>query len=1052
MNKYHDWVSGEAPLRMVNCRVNRGTRGLDLLLNRVWQTIAIGIFTVLLCVPGNALDPDRQISQYGHTAWRIRDGVISDVPVVITQTTDGYLWIGTPTGLLRFDGVHFVSWMPSDGKQLPRNDIHALLGASDGSLWIGTGRGLARCKNNRLTNYPGTSDWVNSILEERDGTIWIARSQVRTQPGPLCRVTGEDVQCYGQADGMPFPSAMRLSQDNSGNLWVGGADGLSRWKSGSSNTYFQEEFKRYGGLMGVVALAAQTDGTLWASIQRAGGGFELHQLLQGSWKGYALPGIVGSDAGVSALFTDRDNTVWVGTASHGIYRIHGGKADHFGSADGLSSDAVAGFFQDHEGTLWVATSKGVDSFRNTRVVTFSMTEGLTADSVSTVLGARDGTVWIGNSGALDSYKNGKLSAIRTRHGLPGRDVTTLFEDHAGRLWLGVDSGLWTYDNGKFRSITKSDGTPLGIIFGIVEDTEQNIWVRGGPTLYRIRDLKIEQAISTPQISIAYKFASDPRGGILLGLTDGNLVRYVDGKPVSFPATPGPNSAQFRAISVELDGSAWAATDNGLVYWKDGTAKTLTSRNGLPCNEIYTLVKDNWGFVWLYTKCGLAVIAQSELHKWVEQSDSMVKSRVFDVFDGVQPGLAPLQPTASRSSDGLLWFANDSVLQMIDPRHLDANPIPPPVHIEQLVADRKNYPFVENLRLPALTRDVEIDYAGLSLVVPQKVRFRYRLEGHDTDWQEPQTRRQAFYSGLRPGKYRFRVIACNNDGVWNEAGASLSFTLLPAFYQTNWFLFLCVAAAACLAWVAYQLRIRQLADHLDSRFEERLAERTLVAQDLHDTLLQGFLSASMQLHVADSHLSEDSPAKPIVSRVLALMSQVINEGRNAVRGLRSPGTELDNLEQVFSRIPHELAITEPIDFRLIVEGQARPLHPVIRDEVYRIGREALVNAFRHSKATSIEVELEYADSQLRVLVRDNGRGIDEQVLRAGREGHWGLSGMRERAEGIGAKLKVWSSAAGGTEVELSVPSQIAFRYPPPGRALQWPVRLFPRTRGKKLKDE
>jgi signal transduction histidine kinase len=242
-----------------------------------------------------------------------------------------------------------------------------------------------------------------------------------------------------------------------------------------------------------------------------------------------------------------------------------------------------------------------------------------------------------------------------------------------------------------------------------------------------------------------------------------------------------------------------------------------------------------------------------------------------------------------------------------------------------------------------------------------------------------------------------------------------------------------------------LRVRQLAEHLDSRFEERLAERTLVAQDLHDTLLQGFLSASMQLHVADSHLPVDSPAKPIVGRVLELMGQVINEGRNAVRGLRSPGSELDNLEQVFSRIPQELAIAEPIDFRLIVEGQARPLHPVIRDEVYRIGREALVNAFRHSQATGIEVELEYADSQLRVLIRDNGRGIDPQVLRAGREGHWGLSGMRERAERIGAKLKVWSRAAGGTEVELSVPGQIAFRHNPAGGASRWLTRLRPRTR-------
>ena len=307
-------------------------------------------------------------------------------------------------------------------------------------------------------------------------------------------------------------------------------------------------------------------------------------------------------------------------------------------------------------------------------------------------------------------------------------------------------------------------------------------------------------------------------------------------------------------------------------------------------------------------------------------------------------------------------------------------------------------------MPPLTRDIEIDYTALSFVSPQKVRFRYKLEGRDKSWQEPKTRRQAFYSDLPPGNYRFRVVACNNDGLWNETGAALGFNILPASYQTNWFLLLCGTVAGWLAWAAYQWRVRQVTARLDLQFRERLSERTRVAQDLHDTLLQDVLSASLQLQVAESRLPADSTAKPIVGEVLDLMRGAIEGGRKAVRGLRSWQEETGDLTQAFSRIPQELAMPPEVGYRVTVEGQPRPLHPLVRDEVYRIGHEALVNAFRHSGARSIEVELHYATDQLRILVCDDGCGIDPQVLRAGREGHWGLSGMRERAERIGANGK------------------------------------------------
>ena len=966
------------------------------------------------------LDPGKRISQFAHTTWRIQDGVLPGLPEAITQTTDGYLWIGTFEGLVRFDGVRFVPWSVLHKEVLPDYRIFSVYGAHDGSLWIGTARGLVSWKNGRLSTYLEPAGRINSIVEDDSGNIWIARSHVEDELGPLCEVVHNKLKCYGKGDGISFPSANKMARDQAGNIWIGGFAGLSRWTPRSSNAYFQKQFQKSNGLMGAIAIAADQQVGVWASVEGIGSGLQLQRFVKNDWEAYRLPGFGNADPGVTALFIDRDHTVWVGTARHGIYRIAGNNVDHFSSGDGLSSDAIPGFYQDREGTLWVATSKGVDRFRDVRATTFSIREGLAADSVSTVLAGREGRVWIGNSGALNFLNKGKLGAIRTGAGLPGRDVTTMFEDHAGRLWIGVDYGFWVYEHGQFHSITKGN-----VVFTITEDIEHNIWARVGKQLLRIQDLQIREEISLPEISQIITMVADPNGGLWWALSNGDLVHYRRGKLEKFPPHEGANPREIRALLVGADGSVLGATDEGLVRWKDGTRNILTSRNGLPCNEIYTLVNDDSDSVWLYTKCGAVAIRNSEIEKWWNQPQSTVSTRTLDVFDGAQPGLTPLQPQATRSSDGRLWFANDSLLQMIDPKRLGENRIPPPVHIEQIIADRKSY-GPGQIDFSSATRDLEIDYAALSLVVPQKVQYRYKLEGHDRDWQDPGIRRQAFYNDLPPGKYKFHVIASNNDGVWNNDGDSLEFNIIPAFYQTNWFVLLCSVLTICLIWAAYRWRVRLISRRLDMQFEERLAERTRIAQDLHDTLLQGVLSASIQLHVADDYVPPDSPAKPLVQRVLELMKHVIDDGRNTVRGLRSPKEGLQDLDQALSRVPQELAVQRPVDFRVIVEGGSRILHPVIRDEVYRIGREALANAFRHSGANNIEVELEYAVHQLRVLVRDNGCGIDEHVLRSGREGHFGLSGMHERAERIGGKLKVWSRAAAGTEVELCVPGHVAFR--------------------------
>lgn len=519
--------------------------------------------------PAEALDPARPISQYAHTALRIEDGVFSGAPHAITQTNDGYLWIGTEAGLVRFDGVRFFTWTTPDGKPLFSPSIYSLLGARDGSLWIGAGISLARVKNGEVFNYAEPLGRINSIVEDQAGAIWLVRSDVRVMDarGPVCRVAGHAIRCYGEADGISFLMGGSLMRDTPGNLWIGGPQGPCRWAPGSRCTFSPKESGQAGWAM--VRAMASGHGSLWAGMEQSGTGSGLQQLIDGVWKSYALPGMGAAALEVSALLIDDDKALWIGTLSQGIYHVRDGKTDHYGTADGLSSDSVGSFYQDREGDVWVTTSKGVDRFRDLRVANFSVGQGLSSDHAHSVLASRDGTVWIGNRGALDFLRQGKMSAIRAGQGLPGQNVTSLFEDHENRLWVGIDEGLTVYEGGRFRAVTRLDGSPLGIVLAMTEDIDHNVWVevalKAAP-LIRITDLRFAEEIVSPR-SLA--LSADPQGGIWMGTLNDGLVRYRHGQ---FEAVP-PKIPEVRSLLVDPDGFLWGATRSGLMRLKDGKLRS-----------------------------------------------------------------------------------------------------------------------------------------------------------------------------------------------------------------------------------------------------------------------------------------------------------------------------------------------------------------------------------------------------------------------------------------------------------------------------------------------
>jgi signal transduction histidine kinase len=508
---------------------------------------------------------------------------------------------------------------------------------------------------------------------------------------------------------------------------------------------------------------------------------------------------------------------------------------------------------------------------------------------------------------------------------------------------------------------------------------------------------------------------------------GDIARYRQGKLETFHY-PHEVDSLVNQIDVNQDGSVLGATAFGLLGWRAGRQQVLTVRNGLPCDSVNSFVWDSVGALWLYTQCGLVEIAGREIQQWWGNSSATLKTRVFDASDGARAGFANFQG-ATRSTDGKLWFVNTSALQMIDPLHLPVNTIPPPVHLEEVMVNGKALSPTNDLHLAALTRDIAIRYTALSFVAPQKVRFRYMLEGQDKTWQEAGTRREAFYTNLAPASYRFRVMACNNSGLWNEAGATWTFQIEPAFYQTGWFRLLCVLTAIAICVSLYLYRLKQATAQIQARLGGRIVERERIARELHDTLLQGFNGLVLRFEAVMKKMTFEDPAREMMAKALERADEVLLEGRLRVRDLRSELPSSGDLAQSLAECGEELAKQSTISFSLTVQGSPQALDLNAFDEVYQIGREALQNAFSHSRASKIEAEIFYEKAMLRLRVRDDGSGIDQEILNGGRPGHWGLSGIRERARTLGATLNIWSNPGAGTEVDLTVPAKVAYLKPP-----------------------
>ena len=1004
------------------------------LYRRVLTSIAVAA-SLAWCGAAFALNPALDLSQYIHTSWKVRDGFAAGRIFALAQTTDGYLWLGTTGGLYRFDGVRAVGWRPPAGQSLPAGRILALLAASDGSLWIGTEGGLARWNSGKLTRYRQLDGLVVAgIAAAHDGTIWVDGTHgawgagTQGARGTLCAFPRTGGPHCDSADG-PWDGMGHLTIDRHGALWISDTRHLWRRKGRLLQVYESPSWIR-----GWVESSKNEDAVV---VSNAGG---LVSITNGKAAPFRPQGIV-PDLNPGPLFRDHGGGLWIGTLGSGLVHVHDRGADVFGSLDGLSGGYINAFLEDREGNVWVATNDGLDRFSDPAIPTYTQRQGLSSSSVMAVIEAHDGSLWLSTDDDVVRWKDGRFTIFRSARGAakataggssssgpraPGplsvREVRTpglrggfsdsLFEDSTGRVWVSTERGLAYFQNERFVSVP---GVPHDLAHIFAEDA-RGLWI-AGRGLVRLAGDRVETSpwSRLGRNKYATALVAEPRKvGLWLGFWDGGVVFLQDGRVrQSFTARDGLGGGRVGQLQLDADGTLWAATEGGLSRIKGGRVTTLNSRNGLPCDPVLWMIRDDDRAYWLSTSCGLFRISPADMQAWIADPRHTLGFRAFEAADGVRilpdyPAGGAL-PRAIKGRDGRIWFATFDGLSVIDARRLPLNTLPPPVHVEQVTADNKTYAAGPGLRLPSLTQHVAIDYTALSFVATEKVRFRYKLEGFDRTWREVVNKREAEYTNLPPGDYRFRVIASNNSGVWNTRGATLEFSIAPAYWQTNWFLAVCVATVALLLSALYWLRVRHVAREVAREQTVERRQRELQAELTHANRLvtMGQLAASISHEIR----------QPIASIMFS----------SATGRLWADKGDLDEVRQTFDIMEKAAARASEIIDGLRVLAKKAP--PRMNDfDLNEAIREVMVLTRGEAVKTGVSIDLQLTDGLPRV--RGDRVQLQQVILNlvvnaieamdGTRDGPRDLHVRTARAEPAGVSVLVQDS---GPELDAETASRV-----------------------------
>ncbi len=961
------------------------------------------------------LDPNRALTQYVHRIWQSQQGLPQGGILQIFQTRPGYLWLATQTGLVRFDGVRFQlaeDILPGAPANLW---VRAAYEDNQVRLWLGSNEsGVFRLDEKGATQYTTAqglpSNAIQCLTAGRDGTVWVC-----TDAG-LARmdISGNEpkIEVLQEQFGLKIETTesndnvRAACEDSGGRLWIGG-DG-PRLVVGEGGKFSSRTLKGISAAGSVRALLCDGD-TVWAGTIDG-----LIRIRSGEQRLFRTKDGLADDF-VFSLAQGGAGAIWVGTRN-GFTRIRNAKIESFHPQDGLSQSTAMSVFEDREGTLWVGTKRGLNQFVDGRGVPYTVSEGLPSNEAGPVLEDREGVVWAGTlDRGLAKFDGEKFQSLTVRDGLASNAILSLAEDRDGSLWVGTRDGLNQLRAGRVvQTYTVRNGLPGDLIRTLYQDHEGVLWVGTQHGLAALRGGRFE-AVSSAPVEDVIALSEDRQGNLVMAAERG-VYQRVGGafREITF------NGASIRRVNTlyrDRDGLLWMGLNGaGLRLLKGGDITSYLTRDGLYDGEIYGIVRDDQDRIWLACSRGIFSVPRDELLQFAAGQIKKLTSAPYSPMDAqrVIEGQSGISPVLSRTRDGRLWFATIRGLLVLDPNHWQRENTPPLVVIENPIVNGRSEKPDRIGDLPPGQKNIEFNYAGLAYYLPTRLRFRYMLEGYDRNWIEAGTRREAFYTNLPPGRFRFRVTACNADNVCTEEGSIVAFSLAPHFYQRIWFWPLIALAVAGLGWLAYQLRIRRLRE----RYDLILAERIRIARELHDTLIQGFSGITMALQALAGRL-RSSQDREMLEDIIRDAATCLRETRQSMAGLRAGHDAESGLTAAISSAAREITDTKDVRLKLKLDKGVPKLPAEVEYNLLRIASEAVSNSVKHSGARTIEVSLESAPETIRLQVRDDGSGLgtDGAMLRPG---HYGIIGMKERATQIGADLKLWGEPGHGTTVLVILP--------------------------------